>query len=160
MHFGVGDVISLKPESFLMPKLAPAQLIKHVDFPNRFTVTKTETVSDTETGELIHAVRLAECCGHIKDMETQETLCDSHPENLFLLTKRAIDPLVNIENLKPDRETTIHAPVVGPVLRLAHIKREGEGNVLVMKLPFLGPIAVTGVWADLGAEAMKKYGLL
>ena len=158
MHFGVGDVVSLKPESLQMPKLAPAQLILHVDFPNRFTVVKTETVTDLETNEIIHAIRLAECCGHIK-VETGEYLCDSHPENLFSLTKRAIDPLVSIQDLKPDRETIIHTPI-GPVLQLAHIKRENEGNVLLCKIPFLGPVAITGIWADIGAEAMKKYGLL
>lgn len=159
MRYGVGDIVSLTPEALTMPKLAPAQLIRLAELPNRFTVVKTEIVIDSETEQPIHAVKLAECCGHLTNPETGEAFCDSHPEGLFNLVKRMEDPLVSVQNLKPDRETVVMTPF-GRAFQLMHFKREGESNVLMMEVPFIGLMAVTGPWADIGAAAAKQYGLL
>lgn len=158
--FQIGDAVRLKPEALADRKFIPAQLIQLGGFPNRFTVTRTETVEDADTGVFINAISLDECCGKLKDAKTGIPLCDSHPVSLFELVQRSGHDPEWMENAVPDRVASIDTPL-GKLLQLAHIKRENGINTLVLKLPFgLGPISMTGPWADKGAEAAKDLGLL
>lgn len=154
MAFAVGETVRLTREALSMPKLIPAHFVSE-GFPNKFTIRTVETLEDADTGKAIEAISLAECCGKIRNPETGKPLCHAHPADLF---EPDGDPL-GVEGLKPERETAIETPL-GRILQLAHYRRESGAPTLILKLPFLGQVGVTGPWADFGAEKLKELGIL
>lgn len=160
--FQMGDTVRLKPEAFADKKFIPAQLIQLGGFPNRFTITRTETAEDIDTGVFIHAISLDECCGKLKDAKTGIPLCDSHPENLFELVSRSGHAPGWTEEKAPDRMNAIMTPF-GKLFEITHHKNENGINVLTVKPPAilgLDPIVIEGPWADQGADKLKDIGLL
>lgn len=160
--FSVGDTVRLKPEALADSKFIPAQLVQLGGFPNHFTITRTETVEDIDTGVLIHAISLEECCGKLADAKTRIPLCDSHPTNLFELVQKSGHRPGWTEGVAPALETAIDSPW-GRLLQLALFKRENGINTLTLDLkPLLGinPVSISGPWADKAAGIAQDLGIL
>ncbi|OGT60094.1 MAG: hypothetical protein A3E01_10250 [Gammaproteobacteria bacterium RIFCSPHIGHO2_12_FULL_63_22] len=154
MRFSIGDLVRVKPEALTQKAFGPAQLV-HFGFPNRFTVISTQTVEAEGLGK-VDSITLAECCGQIKDVETDQPLCSSHPEEMFALEKR--DPL-GLQGVKPECETAIDLPDLGRVFSLGHYRKEGASSI-VLEVQGLKPLAFTGPLAELAAQQLKRLGLL
>lgn len=151
MLFKIGDTVKLKASSLLDDQMTPASFVTLHGFPNRFTVTRVETVL-LEDGSSCNAIALAECCRKIK--RADKPLCDSHPEDLFEPFREIFD------TQKPTLETIVNTPF-GQAFRLSYFKRDGASGAIRFEPPFgIAPLEIIGPWADLLAERFKGINAL
>jgi hypothetical protein len=167
MDFQAGDRIKLNSEG-LESNCVPSLLVRTAGFKNGFLVRRFLQVQEEGQAELTAAVTLVGCChdpqypdeDYAKNPQTGLPMCNAHHARLFELMERGATaaPCESFE--KPAYELSLQLPVLGKVFSVEHFKREGVPSSLVVKLPFLGPVALSGKAADGIADQLRSLNII